>query len=291
MITLVERPMTPEDLAACITVFYAATDELYGRWNQPNLPRDPETTSRLMAYLAFSDGGRAWVAGPADGPPCAFGVAIEREASWFLSFLFIEPGQQARGVGRRLLDRLAPPAGRASAGDGALCHTCVDSLQPISTGLYATMGLLPRVPVYVLLGHLREGHLPSLPPGVVATPYQARPTTTRVMAGSPVEPSELPTDLLAELEAVDRPVLGWRRRLDHRRFLADGRLLVRYRGRDGAPLGYGYVHASGRVGPVAARQPALLGALLGDLLKRLTPAGAWRVLVPGPSPCLAPLIG
>ncbi len=80
---------------------------------------------------------------------------------------------------------------------------------------------------------------------------------------------------------MDRCTVGWRRRDDHCRFLADGRLLVRYRAADGAPLGYGYAHSSGRLGPVAAREETLLAPILGDLVGRVEPRGAWRVYVPG----------
>lgn len=282
--------MTAADLPACADIFYAAADELYSRWNQPSLPRDPEGLARFFANVAFGDGGRGWVAGPSGAAPQGFGIAIEREATWFLSFLFIDPGVQASGVGRALLQRLLPTPGSPAAAPGALHHTVVDALQPISTGLYATFGLLPRLPIYALLGQPRDGALPALPAGLVATPYRARPEGTKMLVEPPVGAADLPSDLLTELDGIDRHVLGWRRRADHRRFLGDGRLLVRYHTREGAALGYGYAHDSGRAGPVALREPALLPAVLGDLLGRLTPAGAWRVYVPGISPALVPLI-
>ncbi|HTS15279.1 MAG TPA: hypothetical protein VMH24_06405, partial [Candidatus Sulfotelmatobacter sp.] len=139
-------------------------------------------------------------------------------------------------------------------------------------------------------GRPRAGALPPLPDGVMAIPFHARPGDTKMTTRTPVEAAALPTDLLAELDSTDRRVLGWRRRQDHLGFMADGRLLVRYRGHDGAPLGYGYVHASGRAGPFAVREPGLLPAVAGDLLGRLEPAGAWRLYVPGVSTCLVPLV-
>jgi len=288
---LLERPLETADLAACTTIFYAATDELFARWNQPPLPRHDR--DRLMAFfadLAFGPGGHAWVAAGRNRTPVAFGIAIEREATWFLSFLFVQPATQASGVGRGLLRRLMPTPGSPAAAPGALHHTCVDSLQPISAGLYATLGILPRLPIFELLGRPRSAALPALPEGLLAVPFQVRPAAGGSGEEGPAAASAIPSDLLAELDAVDRRVLGWRRRVDHRAWLDEGRLLVRYRNRDGAPLGYGYGHPSGRSGPIAARDAALLPAILADVLGRLQPPDAWRVYVPGPSTALAPLI-
>jgi len=288
---LTERPMTPADVGACLGVFFASLNELFARWNQPSLP--PDEGSGLASFfgeLAFGHGGRAWVAARPDGDLAGFGIALEREATWYLSFLFVEPGIQTAGVGRGLLRRLLPKPGSPAAAPGALHHTCIDALQPISAGLYATFGMLPRVPIYEVLGRPRPGALAPLPGGIVAVPFHARPGHTKTTAAPPVDPASLPTDLLAELDAIDRRVLGWRRRQDHLGFMADGRLLVRFRGRDGAPLGYGYVHSSGRAGPIAVRDPELLPAVTGDLLGRLEPGGAWRLYVPGHSTSLVPLI-
>ncbi len=288
---LVERPMTPQDVPACLEVFFTSINELFARWNQPALPPDEtDGMASFFAALAFGDGGRGWVAAGPDGRPAGFGISIEREATWFLSFLFIEPGVQAAGVGRGLLRRLRPQPGSPAAAPEALHHTCIDSLQPISAGLYATFGMLPRVPIYEVLGRPRPGALPALPEPVMAIPFHARPGDARMTVGRAIDAAALPTDLLAELDATDRRALGWRRRHDHLGFMGEGRLLVRFRGRDGAPLGYGYVHASGRTGPIAVRDAALLPAVVGDLLGRLEPVGAWRVYVPGPSSSLVPLI-
>ncbi len=291
MIDLVERPMTQADVGACLEVFYTSINELFAQWNQPSVPRDAsERLAALLRELAFGEGGRAWVAAEPDGRPAAFGIAIEREATWFLSFLFVEPGIQTGGIGRGLLRRLRPEPGSPAAAPGALHHTCIDSLQPISAGLYATFGMLPRMPLYEVLGRPRAGALPPLPERTMAIPFHARPGDMKPTAHEPLGAASLPTDLLAELDATDRRVLGWRRRQDHLAFMADGHLLVRYRGHDGAPLGYGYVHASGRAGPIAVRDAALLPAVTGDLLSRLEPGGAWRVYVPGHSTALVPLI-
>ncbi len=286
-----ERPLREADLAACATVFYEASDELYARNAQPALPRDPDAMARFFRYLAFAEGGAGWVAEGPDGSVVAFGIAVEREATWFLSFLFVAPGAQALGVGRALLERLLPAPGSPAAADDALWHTCVDSLQPISTGLYASYGLVPRMPILTLVGRPPRDALPALPAQVEASAFAAVPLQTAHLALPAADPATLPLDLLAELDAVDRGALGWRRRGDHCRFLADGRLLVRYRAADGAPLGYGYVHSSGRLGPVAVRDPALLPPILGDLVARLEPPGAWRVYVPGEaSTALVPLL-
>ena len=71
--------------------------------------------------------------------------------------------------------------------------------------------------------------------------------------------------LAATVDALDARCSASPTRIDHA-FLAGraGRLL--YRAPDGAPVGYGYAAEAGRVGPVAVRDAALLGPVLGHLI-------------------------
>ena len=39
--------------------------------------------------------------------------------------------------------------------DGRVLATCTDSAQPISNGLYATVGIVPRMPLFNLVGRPR----------------------------------------------------------------------------------------------------------------------------------------
>jgi hypothetical protein len=63
--------------------------------------------------------------------------------------------------------------------------------------------------------------------------------------------------------------------------VAEGRRGFLYHARTGAAVGYGYTSESGRVGPIAVADPALLGAVVGHLVMAVRPRGAFGLWVPG----------
>jgi Acetyltransferase (GNAT) domain len=74
-----------------------------------------------------------------------FSAALARGDSWFLSALFVLPQYQGRRVGRELLDR-------SWAGEYGARMTITDSIQPVSTGMYARRGLIPTTPIFSVSG-------------------------------------------------------------------------------------------------------------------------------------------
>lgn len=238
---------------------------------------------------------------PNPPPVVGFGAATLREQSWYLALLFVHPTAQAAGIGRQLLLRtlprgpIDPPEGRghqasragepgesgrgrlpdASAatggrydrqrGSGTL-STCVDSIQPISTGLYAGYGIVPRVPLYTAIGRPERGSFAAPPRDVVATPADA-------LGHNKAEEA---------LAAVDRATLGYARPVDHAFWRSEGRrAVVLRRSGSGEVLGYGYTQPSGRIGPAALLDETLTAAFLGSLIDGMDPPGAYLVLVPG----------
>jgi GNAT superfamily N-acetyltransferase len=231
------------------------------RANQPWLATDPTVMGRLLEHLVTTDPRRAWLAEAEDGP-IAFGMAIERDGFRFLSFLFVRPEAQARGIGRELFERCV------GSGEG-IAATCVDALQPISTGLYTTFGVVPRLPLFTLLGRLREPLDVRLPAGLTAIAFDAN-------ASGPGGHDQL----LETIDTIDREVLGFVRPVDHRYWRREGRRAVLYRA-GGEAVGYGYVQPSGRVGPICLRHPTLAPAVISDLFSREQPPDAWNVVIPG----------
>ena len=71
------------------------------------------------------------------GRVVAFGIISRREQDAFLSFLFVEPSWQGRQLGRSVLHACIDGAGSGIA----RISTCAEANQPVSTGLYAKLGL------------------------------------------------------------------------------------------------------------------------------------------------------
>jgi hypothetical protein len=106
--------------------------------------------------------------------------------------------------------------------------TITDSIQPVSTGMYARRGLIPTTPILTLSGAPRCG----LPDGLQAVPP---------------EPEALAT--------LDRGAYGFDRAADHRFWGARAAhatlwLLA------GEPIAYSYVDRQGLIGPLAGRDGA-----------------------------------
>lgn len=279
------RPISTADVSACRGVFDAAQEALSQQLAQPWTPADATIMDRLLAHLARSDPERAWMAaGRGRAPAQGFAMAFERDGFWFLSFLFVRPEAQGAGLGRRLLEACLP-----APHERRLLATCVDAMQPVSTALYAGYGIVPRVPLFGLLGDLAAEGLPRLPRGVVALEFD------RLAEGPPKPGSDAaagPRRLADALAVIDRQVVGFVRPQDHAFWRLDRRVGVLYTDRgSGRALGYGYRTSGGRLGPVAVEDAALLPAVLADLARRERPPGRWQALVPGPAErALVPLL-
>ena len=214
-----------------------------------------------------------------------FASATVRESLWFLAMLFVDPGLQAGGIGSALMDRAqagrdVAPGGPAVPGPDAPLETGIatwgmgtDTAQPISNGLYARRGMLPRVPVWRLSGEPRRwSAIPTLPVALESVPFDALAVDGR----------DGPRRLAEALDALDREIVGVAHPQDHRYLRRDGRtgFLVRERV-TGRVLGYGYGTSVGRLGPVAALDPALHPAILGTILRETPVLGPMAIWVPG----------
>lgn len=256
------RPVLASDLSACAEVFFAAEDELYERRGLPHLPRNKEALERLFDHIVDTDPQRVWLA-ERGGTVMAFGMASQRDRFWFLSFLFVLPQAQGQGLGRRLLQRCLPAEGTTD-----VLGVCVEAIQPVSTGLYATFGLVPRVPIYTLIGTLRHD-LGPLPDGLEVVGFDD------LAAGHGGHEA-----LVSSVGRLDGSVLGYARPADHRALRQWKRTGFMLRRGDEA-VGYGYASEAGRVGPVVVGDASHLLPLVGELTRRVQAVDAWQILVPG----------
>lgn len=270
------RAVTPTDIPACLDVFYESIDELHQRTGQPRVPRNPAALAEIFGHLVGTDPGNCWLA--ADGAQTiAFGMAHQRDDHWYLAFLFVRPGDQSRGVGRAVLERCLPS--RADRETTRL-SVAVESTQPVSTALYAKYGMVPRVPLYLMVGDIRPGGLPGADAGLAAANLE--PVAMAPLAGRPTARAEM-------LDVLDREVIGYPRPQEHA-LLAAARTGFLYRQGERV-VAYGYAASSGRLGPVCAHEPAQLAAILGHLTSAVRPNGAWQVVIPGPAEAaLLPLL-
>ncbi|MDF2735674.1 MAG: GCN5-related N-acetyltransferase [Chloroflexota bacterium] len=268
------RPVRADELAECAEVWRDGINDYTRRLNQPDVPPETASLLRLYAHLQSTDPERFVVATMPSAETAggerivAFAAAVMRERLWFLSMLFVRPGLQGAGLGRALLARVAPADGEAS-----FRATATDSAQPISNALYASAGIVPRIPLLNFIG------LPQDPAAFGTLPSGIVPTAFAQLVGEPG--GEGHQRLAGAVDALDREVLGVAHPADHRFLRQENRTGWLYRGPDGATEGYGYASEAGRIGPVAVRDPALLAPILGHLTSAVIPRGAFALWLPG----------
>jgi GNAT superfamily N-acetyltransferase len=272
------RAVTADELPACAEIWRTSVNDYTRRLGQLDVPPETGPLVRLYAHLHATDPERFIAAiGPdpaAEGEQriVAFAAAARRERLWFLSMLFVLPELQGAGVGRALLERVLPPADDTDA----VRATATDSAQPISNALYAAYGVVPRVPLLYLIGLPERGDaFGPLPSGV--TPVRFDDVATGPSDGEDTGHGRL----AAAVDALDRELLGVAHPLDHRFLRSEGRHGWLYLGPDGEAVAYGYAGEAGRVGPVATRDEALMGPILGHLTSAIEPRGAFAMWLPG----------
>lgn len=283
------RPASATDLDPCTAVWKTAVDDYQARLAQPPMPEDLGPLRRVLAHALATDPDRFWVAAAradAGGEQVVgFTSATVREGLWFLAMLFVRPGLQASGVGQALMDRAqagrnVDPGGPAVPGpndplDSGI-HTwgmCTDAAQPISNALYARRGMVPRIPAWRMIGEVRRwSAVPPLPDSLEAVPFE------RLAADGP-EGSRRLADLL---DGLDREIVGAAHPQEHAFLAAEGRagFLVRDRA-TGRALGYAYGSGGGRLGPIAALDPALHPRLIGVAVRETPMLGTVAMWVPG----------
>jgi GNAT superfamily N-acetyltransferase len=241
------RPATPDELDACASIWFVATNDYLVRLNQPEIPVDQVGITALLRHTQATDPERFLVAvrsdataeTPTDAPDgeriVAFISAVERGSLWFLSMLFVLPEEQATGIGGLLLERVLPDPAR-----GMTLGTATDSAQAVSNALYSRYGIVPRMPLLDLSGGLRRPEaLPDLPDGVTVTAFEEVVAEAAGVDGSGHR------ELAAIVNGLDRATLGVEHPQDHAYLRTAGRHGYVYRSAGGG-RGSGAPRASDR---------------------------------------------
>jgi GNAT superfamily N-acetyltransferase len=261
------RPAITADLDACGAIWRDSINDYRRALGMSEFPPEFASIRRLHAHTLATDPERFLIvvrAGSAPDAkiplgsgverPVAFVSAVVRGRVWFLSMLFVRSEEQGAGIGKALLDQVLPASGMILA-------TCTDSAQPVSNGLYASLGIVPRMPLYDLIGYPRAHALPALPAGIVATAIDR-------------EGSE------GEIEAIEGE-LGVEHRQDREFVRSEDRRGFLYRDGGGRVAAFGYASPIGRLGPIGVRDPELMPAVIGHLVSAVVPRGPFAMWVPG----------
>lgn len=271
---LAYRPARADELIRCTEIWRESINGYIRPLGQVEVGVDNAPLVRLYGHLSSSDPER-FVVGTRTDPETgedrivAFAAAYVRERLWFLSMLFVLPEVQGAGVGRALLARVMPPPDA-----DMVLGTATDSAQPISNALYASLGIVPRVPLLNFIG------LPEQPDAFGPLPSGVRPIPFETIAAGGAD-GHGHAELSATVDALDRELLGVAHPIDHRYLRTESRRGWLYRGPDGATLGYGYATEAGRVGPIAVRDAALVAPVIGHLTSAVQPRGAFALWLPG----------
>ena len=146
------RPAVEADLPECGRIHQEGIDGYLVPLGFPPLPRENQGLLRLHAHTPATSPDRFIVAERQKrlGAVADRGVRLGgrsrarcgscRCCSW-------SRASRRAGSARALLDRLLP-----GERDGRVLATCTDSAQPISNGLYAALGIVPRMPLFNLVG-------------------------------------------------------------------------------------------------------------------------------------------
>jgi GNAT superfamily N-acetyltransferase len=312
------RPPRRGELADCALVWYSAVDEYMARLNRPLPSPYLDPLLGLLEHLLVTDPERFLVAVRPPTPGAGnrgrervvgFGIAVQREHVWFLSQLYVLPEEQRHGIGRAILTQIMPSIAQApqpdeatttgTAGDrtgrrDGVMATCTDSAQPASNGLYARYGIVPRVPVFNLVGQPTDPlPLPALPPGIEAVAMDRQgPRAARAASVHAISAELVPTRSRVEqvrandstdraVDSIDRAILGYAHPADHAHLRATGRIGFVYVTTAGEPVGYGYSSEVGRFGPIALLDETLTAPVIGHLMAAIKPRGATSAWVPG----------
>lgn len=260
MITI--RSAHEDDLPAMHRIFYENEVQSVA------VPPPPGDVSPVARHILKT--GTVYVA-EQDGHILAFAGAITRGAITFLADLFVKPTTQSGGLGKSLLNAALPQDG--------LTHFTVSSTDPRAQALYIRSGMAPAFPHFNL-----RWHKPSR--------WELPSTAVTVVEGESGD---------QELIRWDARIGGRERPVDHAFWIKEQKAVPLWFLQHGKTIGYGYARLKTgsirfpelcTIGPIGVNDPDNAAeCILAAVSWASQHATMIRIDVPGPHPCLAPLLG
>jgi ribosomal protein S18 acetylase RimI-like enzyme len=250
------RKVRPNEIEEVWRVHVASSNDGMLRRGQPaERPADTPVASDARAGLVSDPDG--YFCAVEDGRIRGMVSALVRGRVWYLSMLFVLPGDQGRGLGRALLDQaLAYGVAR-----GAQIRFTWATLDPRAQARYVMAGMAPRWPIYRLDGD-----------GAAVARLKARAALNPREREQPCDPGAA-EELTAEVFGQDRAddLAHWRR---------DGGVSVAIK-RGGELAAFAYRRGA-RIGPAAGRdETALLRAVATAAAATAADGGSVTARVPG----------
>ncbi len=224
------RPAKEDDAQGISNVFAEAMDDLYMKRGLLETPTNPTPPNPIFSFLIRKTPHAFWVAED-KGRVVGFSDSFVRGSVWFLSWLFISPPYQGRGIGKNLLERTLQSWNGVEITNRA---TITFSINPTSQSLYMRYGMYAREPLYYVSG----------PKGVIIDTVQPQ-TSLNFDELRSLE------DATRTFKRFDEDVLGFSLDWHHEYFFQSKyKCFLFSRNRD-EPVGYAYVRPSGGIGPMA----------------------------------------
>ncbi|MBZ6076448.1 GNAT family N-acetyltransferase [Microvirga puerhi] len=258
---LVFRPACADDLQRAQELVVRSINDLTERHGFGPMASVRRPDFQLFSLKDDPDG--LWVAED-DDEIVGFAFSWADGDLWFLAELFVAPGQQGRGVGRKLLAHTLDHASKSGAATKSLITF---TFNVVSQGLYIRHGMLPRLPIYLFSGVSSD---------LTADQHDGK------LRSIAIDPSPSHLNTLAQL---DVSALGFSREKHHRYLLNDASMKGVFLHDGGDCVGYAYVATTGHVGPLAVTQAHHMSAAFRTALNLAATSGAGHVsaFLPGTS--------
>jgi GNAT superfamily N-acetyltransferase len=237
------RLASTADLQETYRVYVVANEELnrhLGRHSDLQKHTLPTRALAVRSNALRCDPDRFWVA-DFGGKIGGFGLANRRRTLWYLAALHVLPEFQGQGVGMQLVRRCL---GTLDPSDSPTRLTTSDSANPVSTGMYFRLGLIPQTAIIQLQGQPR-----SLGPASVVL---------RQADGATVQEG---------FDRIDKIVLGEIRPEDHQCWATVSSMAPYLAYEKDRMVGYIYIDREGALGPAAVERPELLPSTISAALE------------------------